>query len=95
MGKEALKAKLTERFSQALDDSLDAVTVAKDGQLIADCEWQVRGAFAELGRDCLEALIQERIDAQPSENQAAFSPSGGHHPARQRLTRRSRADLGG
>jgi len=74
--KEVLKHKMRERFEAAMEEALKAVEEAPDGQWISGSEWQVRQVFQELMGKCFGDLVQSRIDKQPSENQAAFSPCG-------------------
>lgn len=76
MDKEVLKRQLTERCRQALDEALQAVDEAPDGQWIAASEWEVRDIFQKLTADCFGQMIQDRIDRLPSASQAAFSPDG-------------------
>jgi hypothetical protein len=76
MDKEVLKRQLTERCRQALDEALQAVDEAPDGQWIAASEWEVWDIFQKLTADCFGQMIQDRIDRLPSASQAAFSPDG-------------------
>ena len=77
MDKEVLKRQLTERCRLALDEALQAVDEAPDGQWIAASEWEVRDIFQQLTADCFGQMIQRRIDESPSASRAAFSPGGG------------------
>jgi hypothetical protein len=72
MDRDATQRALKERFEQSLEQALDAVEQAPDGQWIAASEWQVRRIFQELMADSYQQLLQARMDAAP---QAAFSPS--------------------
>lgn len=72
MDREAIKRKLKEQFEQSLDQALDAVEKAPDGQWIAASEWQVREIFQELMAQSYQQMLQAKVDAAP---QAAFSPS--------------------
>jgi hypothetical protein len=94
MDRNVLKQRMRERFESAMEAALKAVEGAPDGQWIAGSEWQVRDTFQQLMSDCFGELVQGRIDAQPSENQAAFSPCGksGHGTAQQRRASSPRAD---
>jgi len=76
MDRNVLKSKLRARFEVAMEEALQAVEAAPDGQWISGSEWQVRQAFQELMGQCFGDMVQSRIDGQPSENQAAFSPCG-------------------
>jgi hypothetical protein len=48
MDRDALKRQLTGAFQQSLEEAMDAVEQAPDGQWIAASEWQVRQAFQDL-----------------------------------------------
>jgi hypothetical protein len=72
MDRESIKRKLKEQFDQRLDQALDAVEKAPDGQWIAASEWQVREVFQKLMSQSYQQMLQAKLDAAP---QAAFSPS--------------------
>ena len=72
MNRDAIKRALRERFEQSLEQAVDAVEQAPDGQWIAASEWQIRQIFQELMADGYQLLLQAKVDAAP---QAAFSPS--------------------
>ena len=76
MDRNVLTSKLPARFEVAMEEALQAVEAAPDGQWISGSQWQVRQAFQELMGQCFGDMVQSRIDGQPSENQAAFSPCG-------------------
>jgi hypothetical protein len=90
MDRDAIKRALKERFEQSLEQALDAVEQAPNGQWIAASEWQVREIFQKLMADSYQQLLQDKMNAAP---QAAFSPSG-PPPAQEqgKTTRRQRAD---
>jgi len=94
MDRKVLKAQLRQQMELALEASLKAVDEASDGQWIAGSEWQVREEFQKLQATCYQALVQARVDGQPSASQAAFSPSGKPQraAARQGPARSPRAD---
>jgi hypothetical protein len=96
MVREALKRELTESFQQSLDQAMDAVEQAPDGQWIAASEWRVRQAFQDLMTHSFERLMQAKLDAA---DQAAFSPSGSkageQGSARPRRAQRRRGDASG
>jgi hypothetical protein len=77
MDRQALRRELHAKVDRALDRAMEAVVAAPDGQWINASEWVVREAFQELTRDCFQAIVQARIDADPAANAAAFSPGGG------------------
>jgi len=76
MDRNVLKAQMHKRFEATWEEACKAVETAPDGQWIAGSEWQVKEAFEKLMADCYRDMVQWRIDALPSEKQAAFSPSG-------------------
>lgn len=75
MDKDVLIHELTERFRAALGQGLEAVENAPDGKWIAASEWAFVEAFRGLTKDCYEAALQAKINADPAAQQAAFSPS--------------------
>jgi uncharacterized membrane protein len=77
MDRQALRQELHAKVDRALDRAMEAVAAAPDGQWISASEWVVREAFAELTRDCFQAIIQARVDADPAANAGSFSPGGG------------------
>jgi hypothetical protein len=83
MDRQALRRELHAKVDRALDRAMDAVAAAPDGQWINASEWVVREAFQELTRDCFQAVVQARVDADPAANAAAFSP-GRDAPPRDR-----------
>jgi hypothetical protein len=72
MDRQALRRELHAK----VDRAMDAVAAAPDGQWINASEWVVRETFQELTRDCFQAIVQARVDADPAANAAAFSPGG-------------------
>jgi len=76
MDRNVLKTQMQKRFETTWEAALKAVEEAPEGQWIAGSEWQVQEAFQKLMTECYREIVQSRIDAQPSEKQAAFSPSG-------------------
>lgn len=86
MNRDQVKRELTEQFQRSLDDAMEAVEKAPDGQWIAASEWQIREIFQKLMADSFQKLLQARLDAA---DQAAFSPSGQRDP-QQGTTRRGR-----
>ena len=58
-------------MEQYLQEVMDAVNNAADGEWIAGSEEQVRDLSAEMRRHVFEAAVQKRVDAA----EAAFPPS--------------------
>ena len=83
MERDKLKRELTEQFQSSLDQAIEAVEKAPDGQWIAASEWQIREIFQKLMGQTFEKVLQAKLDAA---DQAAFSPSvqgaGKQRPAR-------------
>ena len=79
MDRQALRRELQAKVDQALDRAMDAVAAAPDGQWISASEWVVREAFQDLTRDCFQAIVQARVDADPDPavNAGSFSPGRG------------------
>jgi len=48
---------------------------APDGQWIAASEWAFRDAFVQLMQESFQAGLQSKVDAHPTAQAAAFSPS--------------------
>lgn len=94
MDRNVLKTQMQKRFEATWEEACKAVETAPDGQWIAGSKWQVQEAFQKLMAECYREIVQWRIDASPSENQAAFSPSGkpGTGTARQGRASGPRAD---
>jgi hypothetical protein len=91
MDRDKLKRELTEHFQQSLDQAMEAVEKAPDGQWIAASEWQIREIFQKLMADSFQQILQAKVDAA---NQAAFSPSG-QSVGEQRPARHRRAERRG
>ena len=72
MDRDKLKRELTEHFQSSLNQAMESVEKAPDGQWIAASEWQIRGIFQELMAQSYQKILQAKLDAA---NQAAFSPS--------------------
>jgi hypothetical protein len=72
MDRDKLKRELTEHFQSSLDQAIEAVEKAPEGQWIAASEWQIREIFQKLMGETFEKVLQARLDAA---DQAAFSPS--------------------
>jgi hypothetical protein len=62
---------MKQEMDQYLQEVMEAVNNAADGEWIAGSEEQVRDLSAEMRRRVFEAAVQKRVDAA----EAAFSPS--------------------
>ena len=75
MDREVLMHQMTDRFQELYSQALDALDRAPDGQWIAASEFAFRDAFLQLMKESYQTALQARIDADPTAQQAAFSPS--------------------
>jgi hypothetical protein len=73
LDREAYLTQMRQQMETMLRQVADALNNAKDGEIIAGSECQVRDLFTDLRRQAFELGIQMRIDAA----EAAFSPSAG------------------
>lgn len=89
MDRQAIKRELTEQFQRSLEEAIDAVERAPDGQWIAASEWQIRDIFQRLMQESYQKLLQRKLDAA---NEAAFSPCEPAKAAQQGKAGRGRAD---
>jgi hypothetical protein len=87
MDRDKLKRELTEQFQVSLNQAMEAVEKAPDGQWIAASEWQIREIFQTLMAEAYQKILQAKLDAA---DQAAFSPSK-PNVAQQGPTARGRA----
>jgi hypothetical protein len=62
---------MKQEMDQYLQEVMEAVNNAADGEWIAGSEEQVRDLSAEMRRRVFEAAVQKRVDAA----EAAFPPS--------------------
>ena len=74
MDRQALRRQLRSKLDSVLERAMDAVEAAPDGRWIAGSEWAVREAFAELTKECFQAIVQARIDADSAASGGSFSP---------------------
>ena len=74
MDRDVLMHEMTERFQELYAKALDALEQAPDGQWIAASEFAFRDVFLELMKECYQKALQDKIDAHPTAQQAAFSP---------------------
>lgn len=75
MDRGVLMHQMTERFQELYGRALDALERAPDGQWIAASEWAFRDAFVQLMKESYQAGLQSKVDAHPTAQAAAFSPS--------------------
>ena len=75
MDRDVLMHEMTERFQELYGQALDALEKAPDGQWIAASEFAFRDVFLELMKESYQSALQAKIDAHPTADQAAFSPS--------------------
>jgi len=75
MDRDVLMHEMTERFQELYAKALDALERAPDGQWIAASEFAFRDVFLELMKECYQKALQDKVDAHPTAQQAAFSPS--------------------
>ena len=75
MDRDVLRHQMTERFQELYNQALDALDQAPDGQGIAASEWAFRDAFLQLMKESYPASLQSKVDAHPTAQAAAFSPS--------------------
>ena len=80
MDRQTLKRQLRAKFDATVDQAMQAVETAPEGQWIAASEWVVRDAFQGLMRECFQEIVQAKIDSDPAASAAAFSPDA--RPAR-------------
>jgi hypothetical protein len=73
LDRAAYLAQMREAMEAMLGRVADAINDARDGEIIAGSECQVRDLFGTLRRKAFEVGLQMRTDAA----EAAFSPSGG------------------
>jgi hypothetical protein len=75
MDREVLMHQMREHFEELYSQAIDALENAPDGQWITASEFVFRDKFQALMAESYEAALQARIDAHPTAQQAAFSPS--------------------
>jgi hypothetical protein len=75
MDRDVLMHQLQERFREEFSKALDALDNAPDGHWIDASEMAFRDAALTLAREGLELAVQAKVDADPSAQSAAFSPS--------------------
>lgn len=75
MDRDVLMHQMTDRFQELYNQALDSLDRAPDGQWIAASEWAFRDAFVQLMKESYQAGLQSKVDAHPTAQAAAFSPS--------------------
>ena len=73
LDRNAYIAQMRQQMETMLGQVADAINNAKDGEIIAGSEYQVRDLFGTLRQKAFEVGLQMKIDAA----EAAFSPSAG------------------
>ena len=75
MDRDVLMHQMRERFEEQFSMALDALEAAPDGHWIDACEMAFRDAALTVAREGLELAVQAKVDADPTAQAAAFSPS--------------------
>ena len=75
MDRDVLLHQMTDRFQELYNRALDALDRAPDGQWIAASERVFLDVFRQLMTESYQAAMQTKVDAHPSAQTAAFSPS--------------------
>lgn len=75
MDRDVLLHRMTERFQELYNQGLDALDRAPDGQWIAASERVFLDVFRQLMTESFQAAMQTKVDAHPTAQSAAFSPS--------------------
>ena len=73
LDRQAYITQMRQQMETMLGQVADAINNAKDGEIIAGSECQVRDLFGTLRQKAFEVGLQMRTDAA----EAAFSPSAG------------------
>ena len=75
MDRDVLLHQMTDRFQELYNRALDALDRAPDGPWIAASERVFLDVFRQLMTESYQAAMQTKVDAHPSAQTAAFSPS--------------------
>ena len=75
MDHDVLMHQMRERFEEEFAKALKALEDAPDGHWIEASEMAFRDAALIVGREGFELALQARVDAHPTVQVAAFSPS--------------------
>ena len=76
MDREVVMHQMEESFREEFYKAPKAVEDAPDGHWIEASEMAFRDAALTVAREGLELAVQARVDADPTAQAAAFSPSG-------------------
>ena len=76
MDRDVLMHQMGERFREEFAKPLDATGQAPDGNWIDASEMAFRDAALTVAREGLELVVQAEVDAHPTAQAAALSPSG-------------------
>jgi hypothetical protein len=76
MDHDVLMHQMKERFEEEFARALQALEDAPDGHWIEASEMAFRQAALTVAREGLELAVQAKVDADPTAQAAAFSPSG-------------------
>ncbi|MCH7840263.1 MAG: hypothetical protein IID38_08525 [Planctomycetes bacterium] len=76
MDHDVLMNQMEERFREEFAMALKALEEAPDGHWIDASEMAFRDAALTVAREGLELALQAKVDADPTAQAAAFSPSG-------------------
>ncbi len=76
MDRDVLMHQMRERFEEEFSKALNALENAPDGHWIEASEMAFRDAALTVAREGLELAVQANVDADPTAQAAAFSPSG-------------------
>ena len=75
MDRDVLLHRMTDRFQELYNQGLDALDRAPEGQWIAATERVFLDVFRQLMKESYQAAMQTKVDAHPTAQSAAFSPS--------------------
>jgi hypothetical protein len=83
MDRDVLMHQMRERFEEEFAQALQALEDAPDGHWIEASEMAFRDAALTVAREGLQLAVQAKVDADPTAQAAAFSPSepGGQRPS--------------
>ncbi len=76
MDGDVLMQQMEERFREEFAKAFQALEDAPDGHWIEAGEMVFRDAALTVAREGLELAVQAKVDADPTAQTAAFSPSG-------------------
>ena len=74
MDRDVLLHQITDRFQELYNQALDALDRAPDGQWIAASERVFLDVFRQRMKESYPAAMQNKVDAHPTAQAAAFSP---------------------